>query len=613
MLKRLLPTAAIAAHVPWVTFGAELAIEEVVVTASRLGAVDQRVIVIDEDDVDGAAFHAADSLRALPGLALATNGHRGSLTQARVRGAESNHLLVLLDGVALNDPALASEFNFGVLDFAGVQRVEYLAGPQSAVWGNDALAGVLYLDTTPRRDSSRYSLGFGSHGTIDADIEFARVSEDRHAALSVGRVSSDGTNPAAMGDEDDGFANTTAHLNLGASRDRWQVAVAARFTDFDVDYDPTPAPRYLPADGDRQASGHAAVVLATVHFNASDNVETWLTLSSSQDRNKQFADGTFTDGTVGRRDTATLATNFHFDTQRVNVTAEVERERIEQTGSASFFGDPNQRQRISAQGIAAEYQVELGRFGVSVSARTDSNDAFDDAFTYRLGTTFGENPRLFANIGRGVKNPTFTERFGFTPDTFIGNPDLAPETSTGFETGMVVSRGETTASLVYFDTTLDDEIDGFFFDVDRGGFSARNLDGQSRRKGAEATLDTRLGRVALGASYAYVDTTAEDVRELRRPRHLGNVDARVQISPRMSANLGITVSGASLDRDFSTWPATDVELGSYRLWRGSLDLALSPRWNVSVGAENLFDEDYVTVYGYRSPGFTAMAKAVFSP
>lgn len=613
MLKRLLPTAMIAANAPWGVFGAELAIEEVVVTASRLGAVDQRVIVMGEDEVDGASFHAADSLRALPGLALSTNGHRGSLTQARVRGAESNHLLVLLDGIALNDPALASEFDFGALDFAGIQRVEYLAGPQSAVWGSDALAGVLYLDTTPRRDSARYSLGFGTHGTIDADIEFTRVSEDRHAALSLGRVSSDGTNPAAMGDEDDGFANTTAHLNLGASQDRWRTALAARFTDFDVDYDPTPAPRYLPADGDRQASGHAAFVVATVHFNASENVDTWLSLASSQDRNKQFADGTLTDATVGRRDTATLATNVHFDTQRVNLTAEVERERIEQTGTASFFGDPNQRQRISARGIAAEYQVELGRLGLSASARTDSSDAFDDAFAYRLGATIGENPRWFASVGRGVKNPTFTERFGFTPDTFIGNPDLEPETSTGFEAGVVVTRAGTTASLVYFDTTLHDEIDGFFFEGARGGFTARNLDGESRRRGAEATLDTGFGPVRLTANYAYVDSTAENVRELRRPQHVGSVDLHIAIAPRISAGLGVTASGASPDRDFSTWPATEVELDAYRLWRGKLDIALSPRWTVSVGAENLLDEDYVTVYGYRSPGFTAMAKAVFNP
>ena len=611
MLKRTLPLASVAIPA-WAVFGAELAIEEIVVTASRIGTVDQRVVVINEHEVDEAPFHAADTLRVLPGFALSANGHRGSLTQARVRGAESNHLLVLLDGVPLNDPALGSEFNFGALDLAGVQRVEYLAGPQSAIWGSDALAGVLYLDTTPRRDASRLSLGAGSHGTVDADVEFARVSGDRHAAVAVGRVVSDGTNPAATGDEDDGLANTTAHVNLGRSWNRWQALLAVRLTDADVDYDPTPGPRYLPADGDRNARGRSEVVHGALRFSATDNIESWLALASSRDLNRQYADGAFTDGTVGRRHAATLATNFLFDMQRVNVTVELERERIEQTGAASPFGDPNQRQRINGESIAAEYQVDVGRFGFSASARADSSDAFDDAFAYRLGATFGTNPRWFANVGRGVKNPTFTERFGFTPDTFLGNPDLAPETSLGFETGVVFTVGTTTASLVYFDTTLHDEIDGFFFDVARGGFTARNIDGESHRQGAEATLDTRLGPVALSAAYAYVDSTADDVRELRRPRHIGNIDARVAITPSVEASVGVAVSGAALDRDFSTWPATDVELDAYRLWRGKLDITLSPRWKLILSAENLLDEDYVTVYGYRSPGVTAMAKAVFN-
>lgn len=611
MLKKLLPLASVAIPA-WTMFGAELAIEEVVVTASRIGSVDQRVVVMDEDEVDEAFFHAADALRVLPGFALSTNGHRGSLAQARVRGAESNHLLVMLDGVPLNDPALGSEFNFGALDFAGVQRVEYLAGPQSAIWGSDALAGVLYLDTTPRRDASRLSLGAGSHGTVDADVEFARVSGDRHAAVAVGRVVSDGTNPAATGDEDDGFANTTAHVNFGRSWSRWQASVAARFTDTNVDYDPTPGPRYLPADGDRNAQGRSEVFHGMLRFSATDNIESWFTIASSRDQNRQYADGAFTDGTVGRRDAATLATNFRFDTQRVNVTVELERERIQQTGTASPFGDPNQRQRINGKSVAAEYQVEIGRFGFSASARADSSDAFADAFTYRFGATVGANPRWFANLGRGVKNPTFTERFGFTPDTFVGNPDLAPETSLGFETGVVLTVGATTTSLVYFDTTLQDEIDGFFFDVARSGFSARNIDGESHRQGAEATLDTQLGPVALSATYAYVDSTADNVRELRRPRHIGNVDARVAITPSVHASVGVAVSGSALDRDFSTWPATDVELDAYRLWRGKLDIALSPRWKLILSAENLLGEDYATVYGYRSPGATAMAKIVFN-
>ncbi|MDE0177166.1 MAG: TonB-dependent receptor plug domain-containing protein, partial [Gammaproteobacteria bacterium] len=339
MTKKLLALASVATPA-WMACGAELAIEEIVVTASRIGSVDQRVVVMGEDEVDEAFFHAADALRVLPGFALSTNGHRGSLTQARVRGAESNHLLVLLDGIALNDPALGAEFNFGALDFAGVQRVEYLAGPQSAIWGSDALAGVLYLDTTPRRDASRLALGGGSHGTVDADFEFARVSGYRHASVAVGRVVSDGTNPAA-GDEDDGFANTTAHVNLGRSWNRWQASVAARLTDTDVDYDPTPGPRYLPADGDRNAQGRSGVVHGALRFSPTDTIESWLTLASSRDRNRQYADGAFTDGTVGRRDTATLATNFRFDLQRVNVTVELERERIRQTGAASPFGDPN--------------------------------------------------------------------------------------------------------------------------------------------------------------------------------------------------------------------------------------------------------------------------------
>ena len=612
MAKRPIPIAAILMCTQ-VAFAAELAIEEVVVTASRIGAVDQRVVVMDEEDVDAASFHAADALRALPGLALSANGHRGSLTQARVRGAESNHLLVLLDGIALNDPSLGSEFNFGALDFAGVQRVEYLAGPQSAIWGSDALAGVLYLDTTPRRNTNRISLGAGSHGTVDADVEFARVAADRHAAFAIGRVVSDGTNPAATGDEDDGFANTTAHLNLGADWNRWQASVAARLTDVDVDYDPTPAPRFLPADGDRNAQGRTAVVRGTLRFSPGGPLESWLTLASSRDRNKQYAHGDFTDGTVGRRDTATLATNVHFDSQRINVTAEIERERIEQTGAASPFGDPNQRQRTRASSLAAEYQAEIGRFALSASARTDFSNAFEDAFAYRLGASFGTNPRWFGNIGRGVKNPTFTERFGFTPNTFIGNPDLLPETSTGLETGVVATYAATTVSLLYFDTILHDEINGFHFDPARGGFTARNIDGDSRRKGTEATLDARLGPVGLSAAYAYVDSTAENVRELRRPRHLGNIDARVAITPWVSASVGVAVSGAALDRNFSTWPATDVELGAYRLWRGKLDVAISPRWNLVLSAENLLDEDYVTVYGYRSPGLSAMAKVTFSP
>ena len=230
---------------------AEDRIAEVIVSASRIGAVDQLAAVLEEEDLL-AGFHGADALWTLPGLALSAAGNRGAITQARLRGAEANHLLVLFDGVAVNDPATGSEFNFGALDLTGVRRVELLAGPQSAVWGSDALAGVLHFDSTPKRSGRRLALGWGSHGTVDADAAFARVDGKSLRAVSVGRARSDGTNAALSGSEADGFANTAAHLRADTERGAWALSSVARWSEADTHYDPTPPPRFVPQDGDRR-------------------------------------------------------------------------------------------------------------------------------------------------------------------------------------------------------------------------------------------------------------------------------------------------------------------------------------------------------------------------
>ena len=130
-------------------------------------------------------------------------------------------------------------------------------------------------------------------------------------------------------------------------------------------------------------------------------------------------------------------------------------------------------------------------------------------------------------------------------------------------------------------------------------------------------LDTKLGPVGLGATYAYVDSTAEngtgDVRELRRPRHLGNVDARLAISPSVSASLGVALSSASLDREFSTWPLPKSNWTPTGSGGGIWISRSHPGGRCRSAPRTWLDTDYVTVYGYRSPGATAMARVVFSP
>ena len=346
--------------------------------------------------------------------------------------------------------------------------------------------------------------------------------------LHVQRTASDGTNASLEGDEADGFANTTAHLSLARRTSRWQFDGKARWMETAAEYDPSPAPRFVPADGDRRANGQSRLLLGSARFLGSERLTPWLALSSVETRRRHFAEGDWQSTVLGRRDTATLASNLTLGRQRFNATAELEAERFEQAAPATPFGDPNQRQRTLALGIAGEYQLHLPRLGLTTSIRRDFNDEFAHAFAYRVGITSLGQPRWFASVGRGVKNPTFVERFGYAPDAFVGNPDLRPETATGVEVGVEWRSRLGSLTLSAFDSALRRQIDGFFFDAERGAFTARNLRGKSERRGAElalsANVDACMGRArcVVRASYAYVHAeNGEGMAELRRPRHLG--------------------------------------------------------------------------------------------
>ena len=582
-------------------------IEEIIVS-SRIGAVDQHIVVVDEETIE-AHFHQVDMLRSLPGLALSPSGNRGSLTQARLRGAEANHLLVLIDGIAANNPATGAEFDFGTLDSAGIRRAALLAGPQSAVWGSDALAGVLYMDTMPATDRRRLSLGYGSNDTVDADVALAALDERGFAALDVGFLESDSTNAALRGDEKDGFSNTTAHFRGSRDVDDWTFSSSARWTDAATDFDPSPAPAFIPADGDRQTQNRLALLQTSVAFAGFDRFEPRFTLASVRTELRSLAEGQTQNTFAGQRDTATLAANVLLNRQRFNVTLEAETERFEQTGEATLFGDPNQQQRITTVSTAGEYQVDFAKVALTVSARRDFNDEFADALAYRVGMTTRSNPRWFASIGRGIKNPTFVERFGYTPDTFFGNPDLAPESSTGLEAGAAWTWENGSLALVAFDNALRHEIDPFVFDAQLGGFTARNMDGKSGRRGAEATVEAAWRRYRLRANLAYVDAAdGEGRRELRRPRHMADLSVQARLTPRVSAGFGVLHNGSVVDRDYSTFPAASVNLDGFRLLRLNVNVEPSPRWRMSFLADNLLDADHSAVYGYRSPGMSAMAR-----
>ena len=193
---------------------AEGPLESLVVTAHRLPTANPTLPVIARD-LDDRPDIGSDAFRDLPSFAINQSGSLGSLTQVRVRGAEANHLLVLLDGVEIMDPTTDSGFNFGNLNLAGIHRLEYLPGAHSAIWGSDAVAGVLQLSSRPASRVRRLEAEGGSFDTRYARAQLADVQDGYYYNLSVADFNTDGTNISRAGNEEDGHENQSWFLSGG--------------------------------------------------------------------------------------------------------------------------------------------------------------------------------------------------------------------------------------------------------------------------------------------------------------------------------------------------------------------------------------------------------------
>ena len=599
-VKRLLLLIAAAFQGP--AHAAEL--ETIVVYASRLGATTQQPTILSESEIEARhAHHAGDILRAASGVALSQAGNRGGLTQARVRGAEANHVLVMLDGIEMNNVALGGEYNFGYLDLTGARRVEIMNGPQSAIWGSDALAGLLYIDTTPRENAVTVDAAGGSMATRDTSITVSRSNTKGHAVFSASHFATDGNNLARIGDEEDGHRATTLHANLSRDLGSWRLSAVLRGVDAEVEYDPTPFPAYIPADGDNLTMSDRRYAKLEASHPGTGFWEPRLTVTATRagDENTEARGRT---ETFGEKTAITFSNNFALaDGHRLNATAELERQHFTQRGQATPFGDPNQQQDTRTASVAAEYQYRSRNVLASLSARHDANDQFENAVAYHVGVAWALGVgRLFANVGTGIKNPTFTERFGYSPDTFIGNPDLKPERSVEYEAGYATRR----LSLTWFDNRLTDEINGFVFDPARGGFTADNRADKSRRRGIEVGYADTFGAYRIAAHYTYVDSSEAEDAEIRRPRHQGRLDLTGTITASVRFNVGVAAVGEQYDNDFSAFPANRVTLDSYQLVHGGLDFQVSPRARIYLQMENALDMDFEDVFGYRTPGRRAM-------
>lgn len=604
-------------------------IEEVLVLANHLPSnvktVGSSVSAINVGDFARQAnFDVSQLLRTIPNMSVNRAGPLGALTQVRIRGAEANHTLVLIDGVEVNDVGNGSEFNFAHLAGADISRIEVLRGPQSARFGADTIGGVIGIFTNQAKEpgvKTHVSLESGSfqthYGSAGVSVAQSQGENLWAGQLNVSRIISDGYSASALGNEKDGFEDSSVRGSLSY---QWgdaslfkvtlnQSEIDAQGDEQDFDF-PSTATQGLVIDADQNNASKqrfANILLQTEYFGWQQQ----LSISENSNRSRFFDTGTLISGLNGERTKVDLQNSKIV--QAGDLTHSwligVQHEGREFENIYPTIGGANYAAKDRQLGLVGEYVLQTPNRSVALSVRNDNNQRFDNATTVRvtLSQNLPQNLRLHSSWGQGIANPTFFELFGFTPNSFTGNPNLQPEESTSWDFGLSGSLLDDQISfdLTYFSANLTDEIETVF-DMTTFTSSPVNQTGSSQRHGWEMSLDTAIGeQLSLSAHWNFLHSREPDARvEVRRPEKSGSISLHYASSNDLSrVSLQVLHNGKNQDSEFIFSTAEDrVTLSSYTLVNLTASYQLKPNVTLYLRGENLLDDDYQQVFGYQAPG-----------
>jgi len=595
--------------------------DNIVVIASRTpveveASATPGVIISEEVMVNLSLPHLPDLLRLAPGVSVATTGPRGTQTQVRIRGAEANHTLVFLDGIRFNDPAAGNEARFELLTADALSRFEIVRGPQSALWGSEALGGVIAAETANAFRGTGFE-GLAEYGSLDSSRlsgRYALRTGNLGIVASGGWLRSDGVDSFGTGGERDGFDNRAASLKVEARPSTAvRLGVTGHYIEADSDFDGFNPVFFTRADTlDATENRIAAVrgwaeghwggwrVSANASYLDSANRNLLAGVAQNQTYGDRLAFGAQASRQLGGH-LLTIAAEHHAEDFRARDTA--------------FFGGTNQDRGRHVTALVGEWRAEWTGWAVTdVALRHDGFSAFEDATTLRASLLLRPTGRLYlsATYGEGIAQPTFYDLYGFFPGSFAGNPALRPEQARSWEAGIAWRSPSLTVAATYFSARLRDEIVDVF---DPATFlsSTENATGKSRREGLElaATVDIAPW-IAIHANYTWLDADEQRlagtgvVREVRRPRHAANMVAQGEAG-RVRWGASLAYVGKRRDTDFDLFPAAAVTLDDYLLASANLAFRLLPQLELFARAENAFDADYQDVVGYNTPGRTVHA------
>ncbi len=586
----------------------EIPLQAVVVTATKveqsLATVGSSMTVVDKAQLsERQCSTVVDALREVPGLDVVRLGGAGGTVSTFIRGATSEQTLVLIDGVPVNDPAgLGHGADLSQIPAQNIERIEVLRGPQSTLYGADAIGGVINVITKNGAGPAGGEVSFeaGSFNTFNETVAVRGGASNYNYSVGVSRQDSDGISSAAEKNgnpEKDGYHRTDLSSKLGWTPvDEFEANVLVRWNKAEYDYDDFMNGR--PVDGDNQ--GDSDLVL--LYGEAKGKL--WDGLWRPRIGGSFFSQSRTDTSSVGNSSFDSLLHKLEWqndlylgDANIVTAGAEVQQESAESTYESSGYVDQFDRKTARHRSAYAQDILTTGPLTTTVGGRMDSYDSFGTENTWRAAPSYdlaATGTRFKGSYGTGFKAPSLFQLY-----STYGSPDLNPETSKGWDAGVEqkIAGDYLLVGATYFENNFDDLIDYDFVTMKYGNIN------RAETRGVETFVTAKPDKsLSVRLAYTYTETENKNTGEplLRRPRNKVSCDTTYAFTEKFKGTASVIYVGERVDEDFVTYTA--ATLGGYTLV--NLYASYDVRKNVTVFGrlENLFDEQYEPAIGYGSPG-----------
>lgn len=600
-----------------------IALDEVVVSPTGVPTpareIASAVTVVTAQEIERQQRRTLpQALVAVPGLNLVQSGGPGGQSSVFMRGTNANHVKVLVDGIDVSDPSAPNRaFDFGQMLTSDIERIEVLRGPQSGLYGANALGGVIAI-TSKRGEGppkATASVEAGSHGSFNQSLGVSGGSDRFDYAFGVSHFRSDSTPvtppglvPPGRRRNPNSYDNWSYFARLGARlTDTLSVGWVGRYSDGQLLFTgdsgvPSRPDSFRSSQNYRQAFTRGEVVWDPLDGRF---VSRFGLSYGNQDRSNRAPDAAGMLGlpaeNLGERSKVDWRGDLRLTSAQTLVMGlQYETERLDSATTTASSGN---------KGAFLEWQSNWSeRFFTVANIRYDHDDEFGGHATYRIAPVFivpGTDTRLKASYGTGFKAPTLSERFSDSRPAydFHGNPELKPEESRGWDLGFEqpLLGGRATFGATWFHNDIDNLI------LTNRSFTSYENIGRATTRGAEAFAALELTpQFKVRADYTFTLAKDERARQelLRRPRHKLSVTASWTPTERLTLSATLIHLGARMDgnRDFSiprlrAPGATIVNLAA--------DYGLDEKLTVFGRVDNLFDKRYEDPVGFLVPGLGA--------